>query len=127
MLAVLDLPKKLELTPFGIRYICMGFYSRYILPTIIDRAMGNREARRLRAESIAKAYGDVLEIGIGSGRNLEFYTPEVNRIYGIDPSIELQKKACKRMGSATVKFLAQSAEQPLPFCDGTIDTGVITW
>ena len=51
--------------------------------------MKNKETARLRAEWIPHARGQVLEIGIGSGLNLPFYSPEVERVYGVDPSIEL--------------------------------------
>src|SRR5215472_14666443 len=105
----------------------MGLYSRYVLPRIIDLAMGNRDTRRLRAESIPQARGEVLEIGIGSGRNLEFYTRDVQHVYGVDPSLELQKIARERRGSVNVEFVAQSAELRLPFKDASIDTAVTTW
>jgi len=71
----------------------------------------------------------VLEIGIGSGLNLPYYSPEVQRVYGVDPSLELQRMARKRAaaGRLPVEFLAQSAEQPLPLPNASIDTVVVTW
>jgi ubiquinone/menaquinone biosynthesis C-methylase UbiE len=105
----------------------MGLYSKYVLPRFIDLAMGNRDTHRLRAESIPQARGEVLEIGIGSGRNLEFYTRDVQRVYGVDPSLELQKIARQRMGSLNVEFVMQSAERQLPLEKASIDTAVITW
>ena len=76
----------------------MGFYAKYVLPRLIDIAMRNKDTARLRAEWIPHARGEVLEIGIGSGLNLEFYSPEVQRVYGVDPSVELQQMARKRAG-----------------------------
>ena len=74
--------------------------------------MRNRETRRLRAAWIPQARGNVLEVGIGSGLNLEFYSPDVERVYGVDPSLELQRMARKRLGTIDVEFLSQSAEEP---------------
>jgi ubiquinone/menaquinone biosynthesis C-methylase UbiE len=107
---------------------CMGFYTHHILPHVIDLCMRNKETTRLRAEWIPHARGEVLEVGIGSGLNLPFYSSQVQHIYGVDPSLELQWMARKRAtGDAQIDFLAQPAEEPLPLGDASIDTAVITW
>jgi len=107
----------------------MGFYNQHILPHVIDLGMRNQETARLRAAWIPQARGQVLEIGIGSGLNLPYYSPEVQRVYGVDPSIELQRMARKRVALARfpVEFFVQSAEQPLPLPAESIDTVVVTW
>jgi ubiquinone/menaquinone biosynthesis C-methylase UbiE len=107
----------------------MGFYSKHVLPRIIDLAMRNRESTRLRSESIPRACGEVLEIGIGSGLNLPFYSSAVTHIYGVDPSLELQRIARKQrhIDPNRVEFLTQSAEEPLPLDCNSIDTAVMTW
>ncbi|PYT29458.1 MAG: SAM-dependent methyltransferase [Acidobacteria bacterium] len=105
----------------------MGLYAKFVLPRIIDLAMSNRKTRHLRAAWIPLACGEVLEVGIGSGLNLAFYSSEVRRVFGVDPSVELQRMARKRLGSIDVEFLSQSAEEPLPLADGSIDTVVLTW
>ncbi len=107
----------------------MGFYAKHILPRLLDLAMRNKETARLRAAWIPQARGVVLEIGIGSGLNLPFYSSEVHQIYGVDPSVELQRMARQRAttGRGKVEFLTQSAEEPLPLASATIDTVVVTW
>ncbi len=107
----------------------MGFYAKHVLPRLIDLAMRNKDTTRLRAECVPQARGDVLEIGIGSGLNLAFYSSDVQRVYGVDPSLELQRMANKRVSAAPfqVEFFRQSAEDPLPLGDATIDTVVMTW
>lgn len=107
----------------------MTLYARYVLPRILDLAMRSKEAARLRAAWIPHARGEVLEIGIGSGLNLPFYSPQVEHVYGVDPSVELQRMARKRLpaGRIQVDFLPQSAEEALPLGDASIDTIVMTW
>ncbi len=107
----------------------MGIYARHLLPRLTDFAMKYKEATRLRVAWIPRARGEVLEIGIGSGLNLPFYSAEVRRVYGVDPSLELQRMARRRAAGAGVEvsFLAQSAEEPLPLGDRSIDTAVTTW
>src|SRR5215831_5101728 len=67
----------------------MGFYSKYLLPHLLDLAMRNREQNRLRREWVPRARGDVLEIGIGSGLNLPFYSADIFQVRGLDCSPEL--------------------------------------
>jgi ubiquinone/menaquinone biosynthesis C-methylase UbiE len=106
----------------------MAFYARYVLPRIIDLVMRNKESARLRAAWIPHARGQVLEVGIGSGLNLPFYSRQVERIHGVDPSLELQRMARKRLPAGIqIEFLPQSAEEQLPLADASIDTTVITW
>lgn len=107
----------------------MGFYAKHVLPQIIEFAMKNKDVARLRAACVPQARGEVLEVGIGSGLNLPFYSPEVQRVYGVDPSLELQRMARKRAAERqfTAEFLLQGAEDPLPLGDESIDTVVMTW
>ena len=107
----------------------MSFYAKFVLPRVIDLAMRREDTARLRSEWIPQARGEVLEVGIGSGLNLPFYSTQVRHIYGVDPSLELQKMALKRLpaGPLKVEFLAQSAEAELPLADASVDTVVITW
>jgi ubiquinone/menaquinone biosynthesis C-methylase UbiE len=107
----------------------VGFYAKHILPHVIDIAMRNPAATRLRAEWIPQATGDVLEVGIGSGLNLPFYGQHVRRVYGLDPSVELQrmaqvKAACVQL---EVQFLRQPAEIAIPLPAKSVDTVVLTW
>jgi len=107
----------------------MGFYAKHVLPRIINAAMNNEETARLRAAWIPHAHGEVLEVGIGSGLNLPFYALDVQRVYGVEPSVELQRMAQKRAAGRpfTIEFLSQSAEERLPLGNASIDSVVITW
>jgi ubiquinone/menaquinone biosynthesis C-methylase UbiE len=91
--------------------------------------MKNKDATRLRAVWVPQAKGEVLEIGIGSGLNLPFYSAEVRRVVGVEPSLALQKMARERETTRDieVEFVSQSAEDPLPLPDESIDTIVMTW
>ena len=107
----------------------MGLYGKYALPRIIDFAMRNKNATQLRAAWIPRARGEVLEIGIGSGLNLPFYSSGVQCVHGVDPSEELQQMARKRAADqrVPVEFLLQSAEEPLSPTEESIDTVVTTF
>lgn len=107
----------------------MGLYAKCVLPRVIDLAMRNKETSRLRAAWIPHARGEVLEVGIGSGLNLPFYSAQVQRLYGVDPSIALQRMAREKAETLPIQvdFFLQSAEERLPLPDASIDTVVVTW
>jgi protein-L-isoaspartate O-methyltransferase len=69
----------------------MSWYAKYVPPRFIDLAMSNPETRGLRTTWIPHARGEVLEVGIGSGLNLAFYSTQVQRVFGVDPSVELSE------------------------------------
>lgn len=106
----------------------MNIYDRWVLPHLIDIAMRHAEATRYRTAIVPKAHGDVLEIGMGSGLNLPFYSSEVKRLYALDPSKELLTMARMKVSAVAfpVEFLACSSEA-IPLADGSIDTVVMTW
>jgi ubiquinone/menaquinone biosynthesis C-methylase UbiE len=106
----------------------MNLYRRYLLPYLINHAMSQAEAMRLRAAHVPAATGVVLEVGIGSGLNLPFYTRAVTRLYGVDPSLELLAMARPKADGMAfpVEWLHQKANH-LPLSDDSVDTGVVTW
>jgi len=90
--------------------------------------MTQGEATRLRAAHVPAARGVVLEVGIGSGLNLPFYTRDVTRLYGIDPSKELLAMAKEKASAVPfpVELFNQEAER-IPLAAASVDTVVITW
>jgi hypothetical protein len=91
----------------------VNVYEKYVLPRLIDWAGSKKIATAERRKFIPLASGTVLEVGIGSGLNLPFYGPQVQRLYALDPSHELWKMARQRIREAPspVEFLAASAER----------------
>jgi len=78
--------------------------------------MRNRLLDHYRQRPIETARGLVLEVGVGSGLNLRFYSRAVGRVCGIDLSPELLRLAHERTADAVVpvSLLQVSAEQ-VPF------------
>jgi ubiquinone/menaquinone biosynthesis C-methylase UbiE len=106
----------------------VGLYARFVVPRLIDLAMRQKMLRERRAVVVPKARGTVLEVGIGSGLNLPYYSASVERLYGIDPSSELVAMAQRNARDAgrNVELMCESAER-LPFADRTFDSVVMTW
>lgn len=72
----------------------------------------------------SRAHGDVLDVAVGTGRNLPFY-PSGVRLTGVDLSYEMLNVARQRAESLgmRVELLEGDAHQ-LPFRDGSFDTVV---
>jgi ubiquinone/menaquinone biosynthesis C-methylase UbiE len=106
----------------------MAFYQHWILPTLIDLAMRNKDLRPYRERVAGAAEGRVLDVGIGSGLNLPFYGPHVGEVFGLDPSPELLVRARDKAQRvpARVRLLTASAEE-IPLADHSVDTIVMTW
>ncbi len=104
----------------------MGLYQRFILPRLINLAMRNGQLAPYRQRVIALASGRVLEIGIGSGLNLPFYTVHAAEILGLDPHPKLVDMASRQLSSIPAKILEGSAES-IPMRDASVDTVVTTW
>src|SRR5579872_3602304 len=106
----------------------MSFYRDHILPCLIHRAMRQRNLAAYRNRVVPAAKGRVLEIGIGSGLNLPFYTQKADVVIGLDPSPKLlaMARGASRQGSGAVEFVDGSAEA-IPMEDSSIDTVVTTW
>src|ERR1700674_5808885 len=94
----------------------MNFYRDRILPSVIHLAMRQRNLVAYRSRVIPAAEGRVLEIGIGSGLNLPFYTLRVEHLIGLDPSTKLLAMARQAVPPALgpVEFVEGSAEA-IPF------------
>ena len=103
-------------------------YNRFVLPRLIHFAMSRSEMTRFRAARVPEARGVVLEVGIGSGLNLPFYSPAVTRLYGADRSSELLAMAQPRIASAPFPvWLIRLDADRIPLADASMDTVVLTW
>lgn len=107
----------------------MGFYSRYIMPTVVSCGCRAPPITEQRRKLVPQARGVVLELGMGSGLNLAHYDPQrVVKVYGLEPDSAMLNKACTRAARAPVRVrvLREKAEEvSLP--DQSVDTVVVTF
>ncbi len=82
----------------------MGIYSRLIFPRLCDWAMRNPRIERLRREVLAKANGEILEIGFGTGLNLGHYPEHVRHLTAVDPGVGMTRIARRRISGPQVRF-----------------------
>lgn len=107
----------------------MGLYACRILPALTHWTMGQRQLEPYRRRVAGAAHGRVLELGVGSGRNLPFYSDAVSAVFGVDPSPELLRMARRAIPSSAVRNveLLEGSAEALPFDGPCFDTVVVTW
>lgn len=106
----------------------MNPYDRFILPYLIDWVCALPQLGREREHIVPQADGKVLEVGIGSGRNLAHYRRErVAMLTGIDPGA-LRRRTEKRARKARIplELLPLSAEA-IPAEAESFDTVISTF
>src|SRR5215210_823091 len=84
-----------------------------------DRSLGVVERimlGRLRHAYGALLRGETLEVGVGSGLNIPFDSPDVTRAVGVDLSEEMLRRARERASHLAIPFaLVQADAEALPF------------
>lgn len=107
----------------------MSFYEEKILPHLINCGCSTKAAMAMRAHVVPLAYGDVLEVGMGSALNLGLYnTDKVAKVWGLEPSEGMRKRAQKNLQASpvTVHWLDLPGEQ-IPLPDASVDSIVLTF
>ncbi|MDI9245422.1 class I SAM-dependent methyltransferase [Marinobacter sp. CHS3-4] len=107
----------------------MSFYENSVLPHIIDCACSMGQVMKLRSQVVPRAKGRVLEVGIGSAINLEFYRPDqVDLVYGLEPSHGMRRKAAANLAKSPIKveWLDLPGEK-IPLADSSVDTVLLTF
>lgn len=103
----------------------MAFYEDKIFPAIME--WGTRPFRRSCEQALAHAEGKVLEIGVGTGANVGFYTSAVTEVVGIEPGDAMLEKTRARLAGKPSAFaldLQQADARELPFESGSFDSVV---
>jgi ubiquinone/menaquinone biosynthesis C-methylase UbiE len=104
---------------------------RRLFAAVYDAVSKGSEAAGMREERqqlLAGAEGATIEIGAGTGLNLEHYPDAVTRLVLVEPDKHMRRKLAERL--ATLGREAEIVDAPaehLPFPDATFDTAVVTW
>jgi ubiquinone/menaquinone biosynthesis C-methylase UbiE len=108
----------------------MNFYSRYLFPRLMDASMSGEVLAAYRRSLLADTYGNVLEIGFGTGLNLSFYPETVTKLTAVDSNPGASAIASRRIQKTPHSFEIESqtlSSESLPMADRTFDCVVSTW
>ena len=105
------------------------FYESRVLPKLLTVLCNTKPNHYQRKKVVPLAIGDVVEIGVGPGLNLQYYNLDtVNKVIGIDPSDELNKIAKKNANKVNldIEFNLSSAES-IDLPTSSVDSVVCTF
>ncbi len=106
----------------------MGIYQNEIVPLLINLAMRQRNLATYRSRVVPAAEGRVLEIGIGSGLNVPFYSRRTEYVIGLDPSPKLLSMARRNLSRTSIPVeLVEGSAEAIPLENKSVDTVVMTW
>jgi len=92
---------------------------------------GTEEAglKEMRSELLAQARGRVLELGAGTGLNLEHYPATIESLSLVEPDPHMTKQLLEKLeraGSNGTISVVEAPGESLPFADGSFDTVAVT-
>jgi ubiquinone/menaquinone biosynthesis C-methylase UbiE len=102
------------------------WYSRFY--DIFESPMEQMTFRHLRKEVIGSLNGKILEVGVGTGKNVPYY-PSSSEVIGIDISPQMLRKSKEKVTmfrGRSIK-LSQMNVQHLTFAENYFDTVVCTF
>jgi SAM-dependent methyltransferase len=97
---------------------------------IYDRGLKATEEaglRQMRRETLAEASGRTLDIGAGTGVNVELFPSAVSELVMVEPDPHMLKRLESRLaGTGESAAAIQAPAESLPFADSSIDTVAFT-
>jgi ubiquinone/menaquinone biosynthesis C-methylase UbiE len=109
--------------------VIMSLYEKYVLPSLINVACSTKPVIYQRKKVVPLAQGRILEVGMGSGLNIDYYDPEkVELVWGLEPSEGMRSKAADKIDKAPfeVRLLDLPGEE-IPLEDNCVDTVLLTY
>jgi ubiquinone/menaquinone biosynthesis C-methylase UbiE len=102
-------------------------YSELVFPKLFDRVLSHQGFELNRLANLKKVRGRILEIGIGTGLNLDYYPQHVKRITAIEPNRGMRKVLRNKIAGHRIRVECHAGvAEALPFANESFDTVVST-
>jgi len=106
----------------------MGLYKDQMLPRIQDKVMASRHTREARARVCSGLFGEVIEVGFGTGLNASYYPAEVAKVAAVEPSSVCMQMARPRIAATAAKVdLVGLKGESLDLGSEELDAALSTW
>jgi SAM-dependent methyltransferase len=106
----------------------MGFYRDSIVPHLVNWTCASSGLRPWRANICAGLTGAVVEIGFGSGTNVEHYPDSVQRVFAVEPAAVSRRLARKRVRRSPIPVTYSDLDgHALSLPDESCDSALCTF
>jgi ubiquinone/menaquinone biosynthesis C-methylase UbiE len=106
----------------------MGLYREEVLPRLVNCVCGTSAMREWRAEVTEGLTGRVVEIGFGSGLNVDLYPRDVELILAVEPSTVSRRLSARRIARSPVPVTHVGLDgTALPLEDKSCDSALCTF
>jgi SAM-dependent methyltransferase len=106
----------------------MGIWSDRFLPHLVDRSLSTGDVMKERQRVCGWLSGSVIEIGFGSGLNIEKYPSAVDSVAAVEPSDEAWKMSAERRATSRTPISRSGLDgQSLDESDGSFDSALSTF
>jgi ubiquinone/menaquinone biosynthesis C-methylase UbiE len=106
----------------------MGFYHDHVLPRVVDCACGTAELHKLRGRITQGLCGVLIEIGFGSGHNVQHYPTAVDTVYAVEPSVAARHRSRRRVEASSIPIRHLDVEaESIPLEDDSCDSALSTF
>ena len=106
----------------------VGFYRDRVLPRLIDHACSGSDLAEWRTEVTAGLHGRVLEIGFGSGLNVEHYPPGVEVVLAVEPAAVARRLSARRVAARRLAVEHVGLDgQAIPLAEASADAALSTF
>jgi len=91
------------------------------------RATEEAGLRRMRRDLLREARGQTIELGAGTGANLDLYPDTIEGLVLVEPDPHMVRRLRSKLGKARSRAeLIEAPAERLPFEDSSFDTAVFT-
>lgn len=105
----------------------VGWYSHVVFPCLYDCLIDTPLWVKYRHEQLANVYGEILEVGVGTGLNLPHYPSHVRKITTVDPNPGMNRRLQRRIAQTGLKVDKRIiSSESLPFGEAEFDCVVST-
>lgn len=106
----------------------MGFYSKHVLPRVTEWILDKPKILEMRREITTGLSGEIVEIGFGSGLNLDALPAEVTRVHAVDPDETGRRLAAERLARSAVEVRFTGLDgRSIALDSGSMDGALSTW